>query len=126
MGELGTIFSKPDQGRTDELGHREFTVRSKMGSKGAVYYATHRNPLFSPPKTKTISKIDEAWFTALVTKLRQERQSCGLSQATLAGLLKTKQSAISNFESGRTNPSLVFLIRYSRALGKKIIFSLNA
>ena len=125
MGELGTIFSKPDAGRTDDLGHREFIIDSKAGSKGSIYYSKRPNPWFSPPKVAATIKINTAWYRALITKLRQERQKQRMTQKQLAKTLKTRQSVISQFENGHLNPSLLFLIRYSAALGTKISFNIS-
>ncbi len=52
--------------------------------------------------------------------LKQFRTSRGVSQQSLAERLATKQSAISRIESGRSNPSLEFAIRYLNALGYRI------
>ncbi len=44
----------------------------------------------------------------------------GLTQAVLAKKIGTKQSAVARLESGRYNPSLVFLDKVASALGAKL------
>ncbi|NPV89619.1 MAG: helix-turn-helix transcriptional regulator [Firmicutes bacterium] len=55
-----------------------------------------------------------------IIRLRLEQ---GLSQKDLADRVKTKQSAISRLESGNYNPSIEFLSKVAKALGKEIEIS---
>ncbi|NPV90159.1 MAG: helix-turn-helix transcriptional regulator [Firmicutes bacterium] len=57
-----------------------------------------------------------------IIRLRLEQ---GLSQKDLAERVKTKQSAISRLESGDYNPSIEFLSKVARALGKEIEISFH-
>jgi ribosome-binding protein aMBF1 (putative translation factor) len=56
----------------------------------------------------------------LIHKMIEKRIKRGLTQRELAKKLKTKQSAISRFESGRGNPTVNFLYNIADALGIKI------
>lgn len=53
-------------------------------------------------------------------QLRDVRKSQGMTQESLAELVGTKKSNISRLESGRYNPSLDFLVKVARGLGKQI------
>ncbi|MCL5289762.1 MAG: helix-turn-helix transcriptional regulator [Bacillota bacterium] len=52
-----------------------------------------------------------------IIRLRTENK---LSQAELAERVGTKQSAISRLEAGEYNPTLEFLAKVAKSLGKKI------
>jgi predicted transcriptional regulator len=54
------------------------------------------------------------------TELLRARLRAGLSQADLASLMGTSQSAIARLESGQTLPSTKTLIRFAEATGSKI------
>ena len=54
------------------------------------------------------------------TELLRARLRAGLSQADLASLMGTSQSAIARLESGQTLPSSKTLIRFAEATGSKI------
>jgi ribosome-binding protein aMBF1 (putative translation factor) len=56
----------------------------------------------------------------LIEKMIEKRIKRGLTQKQLARKLRTKQSAISRFESGRGNPTVNFLYNIADALGIKI------
>ena len=53
-------------------------------------------------------------------QLRDVRKSQGMTQESLAELVGTKKSNISRLESGRYNPSLDFLVKVARGLGKQM------
>lgn len=53
-------------------------------------------------------------------ELLKARLRAGLSQAELASLMRTSQSAIARLESGQTLPSTKTLIRFAEATGSKI------
>lgn len=54
------------------------------------------------------------------SELLRARLRAGLSQAELASLMGTSQSAIAKLESGQTLPSTKTLIRFAEATGSKI------
>lgn len=51
----------------------------------------------------------------------EHRIKTGMTQKQLAKLCKTKQSAISRFESGSYNPSLKFLQKIADGLGCELV-----
>lgn len=57
---------------------------------------------------------------SVVEKLIDRRIKQGLTQYELAEKLGTKQSAISRFESGATNPTIHFLYKLADALDTKL------
>lgn len=57
---------------------------------------------------------------ALISALIETRIKRGLTQKELARKIGTKQSAISRFESGTTNPTYDFLEKIASAVGAKI------
>jgi len=64
--------------------------------------------------------ITKEWRQSIITQIIQARISKGLTQAQLAGLLKTHRSNISRLESGTHNPSLDFLLRVAAALDMEL------
>lgn len=61
----------------------------------------------------------------LITLLIEKRIEKGLSQDQLARKIKTKQSAISRFESGSCNPSLAFIENICQALDCRLNIGLR-
>ncbi len=57
----------------------------------------------------------------LISTLIGARIKKGLTQKELAEKVKTKQSAIARIEAGRINPTIAFLEKISRALGKELV-----
>ena len=57
---------------------------------------------------------------AIIQRLISQRIKHGMTQAQLAKKLKTRQSAISRFESGAVNPTLDFLHKLADALDVKL------
>ena len=62
---------------------------------------------------------------AVISQLIELRAKKHLTQKGLAKKLKTKQSAIARLESGRGNPTLEFLQRTAKALGKRLTVSFD-
>jgi DNA-binding XRE family transcriptional regulator len=62
---------------------------------------------------------------ALVEKFIERRIENGLSQSQLAKKIGTKQSAISRFESGRSNPSIGFLRKLADAVDARITITVS-
>lgn len=62
----------------------------------------------------------------LIAKLIEQRLSNKLSQAAIAKKMGTKQSAISRFEAGNSNPTMAFLYKLADALDVKIKFSITS
>jgi len=57
---------------------------------------------------------------AIGVMLRQAREQAGLTQEQLAGLLKTKKTAISRLENHAEDIKLSTLHRVAKALGKRL------
>ncbi len=53
-------------------------------------------------------------------EVARARRSSGMTQQTLARLAKTRQANVSRLERGIQNPSVEFLERVAKSLGKKI------
>lgn len=62
---------------------------------------------------------------ALITAMLDARNKRGMTQSEIARRAGTTQSAIARFESGRTNPTLDFASRLSRAVGAKLTIRLS-
>ena len=62
---------------------------------------------------------------ALISAMLDARNKKGMTQAEIAERAGTTQSAIARFESGRTNPTLDFASRLSRAVGAKLEIRLS-
>lgn len=60
---------------------------------------------------------EEGWFFArIATQVAEQRRARGLSQAELAALVATSQSAIARLESGGRPPRIDTLLRIADAL----------
>ncbi len=56
----------------------------------------------------------------LILDFKQARIKKNMTQKEVAILMETKQTAISRFENYDTKPSIDFLMRYAKALGKEL------
>ena len=64
-----------------------------------------------------ISAPDDGWFFArIAAQVAEQRHARGLSQAELASLVGTTQSAIARLESGGRPPRIDTLLRIAEAL----------
>jgi transcriptional regulator with XRE-family HTH domain len=61
----------------------------------------------------------------LLAYLIQCRQDKGLSQSIVAEAMETTQSAVSELEGGGTDPRLSTLQRFARALGSRLVVSVD-
>lgn len=72
-----------------------------------------------------IAHFEDATFRSrLLASLLETRISTGLTQNTVAHLMGTTQSAISELEGGGTDPRLSTLQRYARAVGAMVYVDL--
>ena len=79
---------------------------SQVSDKGAVERLRRR-----------IAHADQGWFFARIAdEVADRRHGCGLSQAELAELVGTTQSAIARLESGGRPPRIDTLLRIADAL----------
>lgn len=53
------------------------------------------------------------------------RKAAGLTQEDLAGILGIKQESLARAESDKYNPSVEFLERIAKALGKELVIMLK-
>src|SRR3989442_11337193 len=53
-------------------------------------------------------------------EMDRARRAAGLSQSAVAARMGTTQSAVSRLESGRIDPSVEFIDRFARAIGRPI------
>jgi ribosome-binding protein aMBF1 (putative translation factor) len=80
-----------------------------------------RSPHYKPEKPKwAVSKYPATEHADLLRAFRSARLAKNWSQQQLAHELGTFQSNISNFELGRTNPTLYFLTALANELGVKL------
>ncbi|MHB8172377.1 MAG: helix-turn-helix transcriptional regulator [Thermincolia bacterium] len=61
----------------------------------------------------------------LITQIIDARNQLNITQEELALRVGTQKSNISRFESGAYNPSLDFVIKIARSLGKEIHITIN-
>ena len=70
-------------------------------------------------------KVDEAFLLErreeLGLRLREIREKKGLSQEQLADMMEVNRTTISKIESGKFNCSYDYIIKFSAALGFKIV-----
>jgi ribosome-binding protein aMBF1 (putative translation factor) len=70
---------------------------------------------------------DDGWFFARIAeKVADRRKELGLSQAELAELVTTTQSAIARLESGGRPPRIDTLLRIANALDCELVIDLQA
>ncbi len=62
---------------------------------------------------------------ALAHELIRARTKAGLTQAQVARRMRTSQSAVARMESANGLPSMSSLVKYARAVGRKIDFRLK-
>jgi len=61
----------------------------------------------------------------IIAQIIQTRKEQNMTQAELAKRVGTQKSNISRLESGNYNPSLDFLIKVARSLGKELSVRMN-
>lgn len=73
-----------------------------------------------------IAHADDGWFFAQIAdKVADRRKELGLSQAELAELVATTQSAIARLESGGRPPRIDTLLRIADALDCELLVDLK-
>jgi len=74
---------------------------------------------------KRLSHAEEGWFFAQIAeRVAARRRELGLSQADLAGLVGTTQSAIARLETGGRPPRIDTLLRIAAALDCRLVVEL--
>ena len=76
------------------------------------------------PEIKKAYDALEPEYT-LIEKLIENRYNKGITQAALAKKMGTKQSAISRFEAGGSNPTVAFLYKLADALGVQLKITIS-
>lgn len=87
-------------------------------------YKGYKTTILKNDKVREEYNLLESEFS-IVKEFVKVRKKLHLSQQELAQRVSTKQSAISRFEKGLVNPSLLFLNKLSEALGKKLQMDLK-
>jgi ribosome-binding protein aMBF1 (putative translation factor) len=73
-----------------------------------------------------LAHADEGWFfAAIADQVAERRKELGLSQADLADLVETTQSAIARLESGGRPPRIDTLLRIAVALDCDLLVELR-
>jgi DNA-binding XRE family transcriptional regulator len=72
------------------------------------------------PRIDAWARDVAAEAAALGRKLREVRESCGVSLARMAELSGMDKSSLSHLENGHRSPSFDTITRYARALGKRV------
>jgi len=85
-----------------------------------IPYQKARDEMFKKrPNVKRVYDSMEAEY-ALIERMIEKRLNHEMTQEELAKKLGTKQSAISRFEAGGSNPTMAFLYKLARALDAKL------
>ena len=73
-----------------------------------------------------LAHADEGWFfAAIADQVAERRKDLGLSQADLAELVETTQSAIARLENGGRPPRIDTLLRIATALDCELLVELR-
>jgi ribosome-binding protein aMBF1 (putative translation factor) len=73
-----------------------------------------------------LAHADDGWFFAQIAdRVAERRKELGLSQAELAQLVDTTQSAIARLESGGRPPRIDTLLRIANALDCELVVELQ-
>jgi ribosome-binding protein aMBF1 (putative translation factor) len=73
-----------------------------------------------------LAHVEDGWlFAQIATQVIEQRRARGLSQAELAGLVGTTQSAIARLESGGRPPRIDTLLRIANALDCELAVELR-
>lgn len=78
-------------------------------------FAVWKKETLSNPRVKTeYDRLQPEY--AVIRAVIETRMKKGVTQASLASKIGTKQSVISRLESGRVNPSVLFLKKLAKAM----------
>ena len=99
------------------------TYKTKRGVKYVLLEDALRAEMLNPEFRKAYDALAPKY--ALISAMLDARNKKGMTQSEIARRAGTTQSAIARFESGRTNPTLEFASRLSRALGAKLEIRLS-
>lgn len=97
--------------------------KTKNGIKYVLLEDVLRAEMLNPEFRKAYDALGPKYD--LIRTMLDARNKKGMTQKDIARRAGTTQSAIARFESGRTNPTLEFASRLSRALGAKLEIRLS-
>lgn len=79
--------------------------------------------LEDPEFRRGVEELDPEY--EIIRQIIAARKELGLTQAELAERTGIRQSNLSRLESGNYNPSLAFLKKVAKGLGKKIVLTFH-
>lgn len=88
-------------------------------SRASVSFATIKDELLADEDFRSEYKKLKPRYE-IIEQIIQARKDQNMTQSELAKLVGTQKSNISRLESGNYNPSLDFLIKVARSLGKEL------
>ena len=93
-------------------------------SKTSVSFETVKNELMQDEEFRSeYEKLKPRY--EIISQIIDARKAHNITQAELAKRVGTQKSNISRLESGNYNPSLDFLIKVARSLGKELTIRMN-
>lgn len=93
-------------------------------SKASVSFDTIKNELMMDEEFREeYDKLKPRY--EIIAQIIETRKEQNMTQAELAKCVGTQKSNISRLESGNYNPSLDFLIKVARSLGKELSVRMN-
>lgn len=94
-----------------------------MYMKGWISHEEFKQQTFAkrPDVKRAYDELEVEYL--LINKIIDARLERGMTQKELAKMLGTKQSAISRFEAGGSNPTMAFLYKLAHALDVKLKIS---
>lgn len=93
-------------------------------SKASVSFDTIKNELMMDEEFREeYDKMKPRY--EIIAQIIETRKEQNMTQAELAKRVGTQKSNISRLESGNYNPSLDFLIKVARSLGKELSVRMN-
>jgi len=95
----------------------------KMSKAGAKFEEVHNRLMKDEEFKAEYEKLKPRY--ELIAQIIDARNQQNITQEELALRVGTQKSNISRFESGSYNPSLDFITKVARSLGKEIHISLN-
>lgn len=101
------------KGKLDGWGGIRWNSKIDLGSETIYYEGT------------TVPSEENAELLILGFKVKQARLEKELTQKQLSDLVNSDQGDISRLEKGQYNPSFKFLEKISKALNKKLVFTLE-
>ena len=92
--------------------------KTKNGVEYVLFESMKREALRNPKFRKAYDALGPKY--ALISAMLNAGNKKGMTQVEIARRAGTTQSAIARFESGKSNPTLDFAARLSKAVGAKL------